>query len=92
MRPFYHVKPVSVRFYRMRVFNIFILTAEAAANHHEEHRYEEDSEYGCGDHTPHNARTDGILRAAPGPGADYQRHDAQNKGQGRHQNRSKAHS
>ena len=45
MRPFYHVKPVSVRFYRMRVFNILIFPAEAAANHHEEHRYEEDSEY-----------------------------------------------
>jgi len=30
----------------MTVFNIFILAAKAAANHHEEHRYEEDSHVG----------------------------------------------
>ena len=81
MRPFYHVKPVSVRFYRMRVFNIFILTAEAAANHHEEHRYEEDSEYGCGDHTPRGARADRVLRTGARTGAGNQRQYAEDKRQ-----------
>mgnify|MGYP007028557585 FL=1 len=81
MRPFYHVKPVSVRFYRMRVFNIFILTAEAAANHHEEHRYEEDSEYGCGNHTTHHACTNRVLRTGASTGADNQRQYAEDKRQ-----------
>ena len=81
MRPFYHVKPVSVRFYRMTVFNIFILTAEAAANHHEEHRYEEDSQYGRGDHTAHNACTYRVLRTGTRTRADNQRQYAEDKRQ-----------
>ena len=63
MRPFYHVEPVSVRFYRMTVFNIFILAAKAAANHHEEHRYKEDGENGRSDHTTHYTGTYRVLCA-----------------------------
>ena len=81
MRPFYHVKPVSVRFYRMTVFNIFILSAKAAANHHEEHRYEEDSQYGRGNHTAHYACTYRVLRAGACAGADNQRQYAEDKRQ-----------
>ena len=79
MRPFYHVKPVSVRFYRMTVLNIFILAAKAAANHHEEYRNEEDSKYGCGNHTPHNACTDGVLCTGTRTGTDNQRHYPEDK-------------
>ena len=81
MRPFYHVEPVSVRFYRMTVLNIFIFTAEAAANHHEEHRYEEDSQYGRGDHTAHHASTDRVLRTGARARADNQRQYAEDKRQ-----------
>jgi hypothetical protein len=47
---------------RVVVLDIFVLTAEAAAYHHEEHRNEEDSQYGCGDHPAHYACTYGVLR------------------------------
>ena len=79
MRPFYHVKPVSVRFYRMTVFNIFILSAKAAANHHEEHRYEEDGQYGRGNHTAHNTSTYCVLRTGARSGTDNQRQYAEDK-------------
>ena len=67
------------------------MVSKPSPNNHKENGHEENRQKGCGKHSPHNARTDGVLRAAPGPGADHQRHDAKNKGQGRHQDRSKAH-
>ena len=81
MRPFYHVKPVSVMFYRMIVLNVFILTAEAAANHHEEHQYEEDRKNGRGYHPTHYAGTYCVLCAGARAGADNQRHNAEDKRQ-----------
>ena len=62
MRPFYRMKPVSVMFYRVIMLDIVTLAAKAAANHHKEHRYEEDSENGRGDHAPHYTCTYGVLR------------------------------
>lgn len=91
MRPFYHVKPVSVMFYRMIVLNIFIFAAEAATNHHEEHRYEEDGENGRRDHTTHYTRTYRVLCAGARAGADNQRHNAEDKRQGRHQDWTQTH-
>ena len=52
---------------------------------------EENRQQRRGKHASHNARTDSILRTTPGSGTDYQRHDAKDKGQGGHQDRSKAH-
>ncbi|SAD88974.1 Uncharacterised protein [Enterobacter cloacae] len=63
MRPFYHVKPVSVMFYRMIVLHIFIFAAKAATYHHEEHRYKEDGENGRSDHTTHYTGTYRVLCA-----------------------------
>ena len=79
MRPFYYMKPVSVRFYRMTVLNIFILPAEAAAHHHEEHRDEEDSQYGRGDHTAHYPGTYRVLCAGTRTRADNQRQYPEDK-------------
>ena len=65
----------------MTVLNIFILPAEAAANHHEEHRYEEDSQYGRRDHPAHYAGTNGVLCTGACTRADNPRHNAEDKRQ-----------
>ncbi len=62
-------------FCRMTMLNIFAFTAKAAAYHHEEDRYEENSQYGCRYHPAQYASTYRILRAGTRAGTDNQRHN-----------------
>ncbi|MNL90155.1 hypothetical protein D3C87_2209870 [compost metagenome] len=57
----------------MAVFHIFGLLAEAAANHHEEDRNEEDGQHGSSNHPAHNAGTYRVLSAGACTAADNQR-------------------
>ena len=75
----------------MAVLNIFRFLAKAATNHHEEHWHEEDGQNRRGHHPAHYASTDGVLRAGAGTRADHQRHNAEDKRQGGHQDRTQTH-
>ncbi|SQD06307.1 Uncharacterised protein [Escherichia coli] len=72
----------------MAVLDIFILAAKAAANHNKEYRNEEDCQYRCGHHpaiTPYLLRS---VRAGTSTSTDNQRHNAEDKRQRGHQDRT----
>lgn len=70
---------------------LLFMAGKPSPDNHKENGNEENRQQRRGKHASHNARTDSILRTAPGSGTDYQRHDAKDKGQGGHQDWSKAH-
>ena len=72
----------------MAVLDIFILAAKAAANHHKEYRNEEDCQYRCGHHPAHYTGTYCVLRAGTSTSTDNQRHNAEDKRQLGHQDRT----
>ena len=49
------------------------LSFKATADHHKEHRHEEDCQHRCRDHSAHSPDTDCVLRATAGPVTDSQR-------------------
>ncbi|MNP85109.1 hypothetical protein D3C76_1846990 [compost metagenome] len=65
----------------MAVFYVFRLLAEAAANHHEEHRNKEQGQHGGGNHPAHNAGTYRVLCAGACTVTDNQRQYPEDEGQ-----------
>ncbi len=72
-------------------YKLVVVSTKTPSDDNKEDRDEEDCQQRRGQHSPHYARTDRILRAATRSVADNQRHNPQNKRQRCHQDWTKTH-